>query len=384
VGEVVLSGISKQFDAVQVLEELDLRVEDGELVVLLGPSGCGKTTALRIVAGLERPTSGSVTIAGQDVTHRPPRGRDVAMVFQSYALYPHLTVAENIAYPLKVRKVDPQQREEAVLRVARALEVDHLLARRPRQLSGGQRQRIALARAIIREPAAFLMDEPLSNLDAKLRVTMRAEIKRLQQRLGTTTIYVTHDQVEALTMAHRVCLLKDGRIQQYAAPQEVFDRPANRFVAEFVGNPPMTILDVELDPAGAGLAVAGSRVPLGGRYHACAAAGVAQMGVRARDLELVPAGTPGSLSGSVYVVEPLGDEVFVDVLLASAEFDGARVSVSAPRGWTADPGSPVGVRVDPARACFFTPDGTTAVHRAGVSSSGKDSPIGHEMEGILR
>ena len=237
-GEVVLSRISKQFDAVRVLEDLDLRVDDGEFVVLLGPSGCGKTTALRIVAGLERPTSGHVVIAGRDVTHRPPRGRDIAMVFQSYALYPHLTVAENIAYPLKVRKVDPRQREEAVLRVARSLEVDHLLARRPRQLSGGQRQRIALARAIIREPAAFLMDEPLSNLDAKLRVTMRAEIKRLQQRLGTTTIYVTHDQVEALTMADRVCLLSGGRVQQFAPPQEVFDRPANRFVAEFVGNPP--------------------------------------------------------------------------------------------------------------------------------------------------
>src|SRR5690242_21837165 len=325
-GEVVLSRISKQFDAVRVLDDLDLRVEDGEFVVLLGPSGCGKTTALRIVAGLERPTAGSVVIAGQDVTRRPPRGRDIAMVFQSYALYPHLTVAENIAYPLKVRKVDPKQREAAVLRVARSLEVDHLLQRRPRQLSGGQRQRIALARAIIREPAAFLMDEPLSNLDAKLRVTMRAEIKRLQQRLGTTTIYVTHDQVEALTMADRVCLLSGGRVQQYAPPQEVFDRPANRFVAEFVGNPPMNILDVALDPQRAGIVVGGSRVPLGDRYRACAAAGISQVGVRARDLDLVPAGTPGSVLGSVYVVEPLGDEVFVDVLLGPAQFHGARVS----------------------------------------------------------
>jgi multiple sugar transport system ATP-binding protein len=376
-GEVVLSGISKQFDAVRVLQDLDLRVEDGEFVVLLGPSGCGKTTALRIVAGLERPTAGRVVIAGQDVTHRPPRGRDIAMVFQSYALYPHLTVAENIAYPLKVRKVDPAQRAEAVLRVARSLEVDHLLARRPRQLSGGQRQRIALARAIIREPAAFLMDEPLSNLDAKLRVTMRAEIKRLQQRLGTTTIYVTHDQVEALTMADRVCLLKDGRVQQYAPPQDVFDRPANRFVAEFVGNPPMNVLEVALDPQRAGMvvagAVAGSPVPLGDRYRPCAAAGISHVGVRARDLELVPAGTPDTVAGSVYVVEPLGDEVFVDVLLGET-----RVSVRAPRGWTAAAGSPVGVRMDPARACFFTPDGTTAVHR-----SSEDSPIGQEVEGIL-
>jgi multiple sugar transport system ATP-binding protein len=373
VGEVVLSRISKQFDAVPVLEDLDLHVEDGEFVVLLGPSGCGKTTALRIVAGLERPTSGRVVIGGQDVTHRPPRGRDIAMVFQSYALYPHLTVAENIAYPLKVRKVDLKQREDAVLRVARSLEVDHLLARKPRQLSGGQRQRIALARAIIREPAAFLMDEPLSNLDAKLRVTMRAEIKRLQQRLGTTTIYVTHDQVEALTMADQVCLLSGGRVQQYAPPQEVFDRPANRFVAEFVGNPPMNVLDVTLDPQRAEVVLAGSHVPLGDRYSACAAAGISHVGVRARDLELVPAGTPGTVSGSVYVVEPLGDEVFVDILLGDA-----RVSVRAPRGWTAAAGSPVGVRLDPARACFFTPDGTTAVHR-----SSEDNPIGQEVEGIL-
>jgi multiple sugar transport system ATP-binding protein len=202
---------------------------------------------------------------------------------------------------------------------------------------------------------------------------MRAEIKRLQQRLGTTTIYVTHDQVEALTMADRVCLLSGGRIQQYAPPQEVFDRPANRFVAEFVGNPPMNVLDVALDPERRGVIVAGSRVPLGDRYAACAAAGVAHVGVRARDLELVPAGTPDTVSGSVYVVEPLGDEVSVEVLLGEA-----RVSVRAPRGWTADPGTPIAVRVDPARACFFTSDGTTAVHR-----STQDNPVGREVEGIL-
>src|SRR3954451_13091441 len=281
-GEIVLTGVGKDFDGVQVLDELDLHVPDGQFVVLLGPSGCGKTTALRIVADLERPTAGRVEIAGQDVTHRPPRGRDIAMVFQSYALYPHLTVADNIAYPLKVRKVDPKERAAAVLRVARSLEVDHLLQRRPRQLSGGQRQRIALARAIIREPAAFLMDEPLSNLDAKLRVTMRAEIKRLQQRLATTTLYVTHDQVEALTMADRVGLLRDGRVQQYAPPQEVFDRPANRFVAEVGETPPMNVLEVTLDPERAGVVVAGSHVPLGDRYRACAAAGVSHVGVRAR------------------------------------------------------------------------------------------------------
>src|SRR6476661_3717348 len=260
--EVQLTGIEKRFDGVRVLESLDLIVADGEFVVLLGPSGCGKTTALRIIAGLETPTAGEVHIGGRDVTRLSPRERDVAMVFQSYALYPHMSVADNIGYPLRIRGVPPAERAAAVARVAESLEVGHLLGRKPRQLSGGQRQRIALARAIIREPAAFLMDEPLSNLDAKLRVTMRAEIKRLQQRLGTTTIYVTHDQVEALTMADRVCLLKDGRVQQYAPPQEVFDRPANRFVAEFVGNPPMNVLDVALDPERAGVVLAGSHIPL--------------------------------------------------------------------------------------------------------------------------
>jgi multiple sugar transport system ATP-binding protein len=363
VGEIVLTGVGKDFDAVRVLDGLDLAVADGQFVVLLGPSGCGKTTALRIVAGLERPTRGRIAIAGQDVTHRPPRGRDVAMVFQSYALYPHLTVAENIGYPLKVRHVDPAARSVAVRRVAESLEVAHLLDRRPRQLSGGQRQRIALARAIIREPAAFLMDEPLSNLDAKLRITMRAEIKRLQQRLATTTLYVTHDQTEALTMADLVCVLKDGLVQQYAPPQEVFDRPANRFVAEFVGSPPMTVLDVRLDPERQALVTGAGSVPLGDRWAAAAAAGVTQVGARARDLELAPPDTPGALTGSVYAVEPLGDEVFVDVLLA-----GSRVSVRAERGWHAPVGSAIGVRLDPHRACFFTTDGDTAVHRSPLPS----------------
>src|SRR3954452_9624664 len=241
--EVQLAAIEKRFDGVRVLESLDLSVADGEFVVLLGPSGCGKTTALRIVAGLETPTAGRVWIGGSDVTRLAPRERDVAMVFQSYALYPHMSIEDNIGYPLKIRGVPDGDRKQAVGAVAASLEVSHLLKRKPRQLSGGQRQRIALARAIIREPAAFLMDEPLSNLDARLRVTMRAEIKRLQQHLGTTTVYVTHDQVEALTMADLLCVLKDGDLQQLASPGEIYDRPANRFVATFVGSPPMSVLD---------------------------------------------------------------------------------------------------------------------------------------------
>jgi multiple sugar transport system ATP-binding protein len=367
VGEVELRHVEKRFDAVRVLESLDLTVHDGEFAVLLGPSGCGKTTALRIVAGLERPTAGTVRIAGRDVTRRAPRDRDVAMVFQSYALYPQMTVRENIAYPLRVRKVAARDRDAAVHRIADALEVAPLLDRRPRQLSGGQRQRIALARAIIREPAAFLMDEPLSNLDAKLRTTMRGEIKRLQKRLGTTTLYVTHDQVEALTMADRVCLLKDGVIQQYAPPQEVFDRPANRYVAQFVGNPAMNVLSCALDAEHRSMVVAGAVVPLGSLYDRCAAAAVTHVGARPRDLSLVPAGTAGALRGSVYVVEPLGEEVFVDVLVGDA-----RVSVRAERGWNAPIGTPLGVRVDPRAACFFAADGRTAVHRSSVT--GRDEP----------
>ncbi len=366
-GDVRLSGIEKTFDAVRVLEALDLDVGDGEFVVLLGPSGCGKTTALRIVAGLEQPSAGRVLIAGRDVTRRAPRERDVAMVFQSYALYPHMTVAQNIAYPLRIRGMPPREQKDAVAAVAESLEVGHLLGRRPRQLSGGQRQRIALARAIVRDPEVFLMDEPLSNLDAKLRVTMRAEIKRLQKRLGTTTLYVTHDQAEALTMADRVCLLKDGVVQQYAPPQEVFDAPANRFVAGFVGSPPMNLVDLSLDPPTRSMVVNEARVPLGARFEACARAAVTSMGVRARDLEIVTEGTPGSVPGAVYVVEPMGDEVYVDVSLGEA-----RVSVRAPRGWSAPLGTRVGVLVDPARACFFRADATTAVHRADQTVAGYD------------
>ena len=358
--EVQLSGVGKHFDGIRVLESLDLIVDDGEFVVLLGPSGCGKTTALRIIAGLERPTSGRVLIGGKDVTSLSPRERDVAMVFQSYALYPHMSIEDNIGYPLKIRGVPGRDRVSAVKAVAESLEVGHLLSRKPRQLSGGQRQRIALARAIIREPAAFLMDEPLSNLDAKLRISMRGEIRRLQQRLGATTIYVTHDQAEAMTMADRVCLISDGVVQQYAPAQEIFDRPANRFVASFVGNPPMNILTIALDSEGRSMILAGAGVPLGDRYDACADAGVEQIGVRARDLSITPPAEPGSIPATVYVVEPMGDEVYVEVLIGDS-----RVTVRADRGWRAPLGTPVGVCVDPARACFFEPGGRTAVHRVG-------------------
>jgi multiple sugar transport system ATP-binding protein len=239
---VRMENIHKSFGHVEVVKGLDLDVEDGEFLVLLGASGSGKTTALRMIAGLESVTSGRVLIGERDVTHMLPKYRDVAMVFQSYALYPHMTVFANIAYPLTVRKLPKPEIEAAVREVARQVQLDQLLDRYPRQLSGGQRQRVALARAMIRRPAAFLMDEPLSNLDAKLRGYMRAELKHMQHQLGITTIYVTHDQIEAMTLAHRVALLEKGVLQQLDTPANIYNRPANLFVAGFIGSPPMNLI----------------------------------------------------------------------------------------------------------------------------------------------
>ncbi len=250
---IVLESVSKVFgDGTQALRSLDLEVGDGELLVLVGPSGCGKTTALRMVAGLEDATSGSIFIDGRRVNDVEPRHRDVAMVFQSYALYPHLTVYDNMAFSLRYRKVPRQAIAERVAEAARILELEPYLRRKPRELSGGQRQRVAMGRAIVRQPRAFLMDEPLSNLDAKLRVQMRAEIAQLQRSLGTTTIYVTHDQIEAMTLGTRVAVLSGGVLQQVAQPQELYRRPANLFVAGFIGSPPMNLIDARLERGGAG------------------------------------------------------------------------------------------------------------------------------------
>jgi multiple sugar transport system ATP-binding protein len=357
-GDVRFVGVEKRFEQVVALRSLDVHVPDGAFLVLLGPSGCGKTTALRILAGLELPTAGSVHIGDRDVTRIQPRDRDVAMVFQSYALYPHMTVAENIGYPLRIRDVPKAERAQTVHRVAAALEVEHLLGRRPRQLSGGQRQRIALARAIIREPAVFLMDEPLSNLDAKLRTSMRGEIKRLQTRLATTTLYVTHDQAEAMTMADLVAVLSDGELQQLAPPDEIYDRPQNRFVATFVGSPPMNVVPGAVDPGQRAFVVADVALPLGDAFESCAAAGVTELGARPEDLRLVEPGTPGALPGEVYVVEPMGNEALVEVTVADT-----RITVRSDRDFRAPIGSPVGIAADAARSCFFTEGGATAVHR---------------------
>ena len=301
---VTLDAVTKRFagEAVAV-DELSIEIADGEFMILVGSSGCGKTTALRMIAGLERPTSGTIRIGNQIVNEVSARDRDIAMVFQNYALYPHMTVARNLAYPLRQRRVARREVTRRVSEVADMLGLEELLKRRPGQLSGGQRQRVAMGRALVREPEVFLLDEPLSNLDAKLRVQMRAALKRLHGRLGVTTVYVTHDQVEAMTLGDRIAVLSNGRLQQLGAPQEVYDHPANVFVAGFIGSPPMNLLRGRVRD---GSATAGDLV--------VPAPGVADMdvfvGVRPESLQPAHNGLP-SLGFEVAVVEPLGDEVIV-------------------------------------------------------------------------
>jgi multiple sugar transport system ATP-binding protein len=294
---------------VAAVDALDLTVEDAELMVLVGPSGSGKSTALRMLAGLEEVDDGGIWIGGVDVTYARPKDRDIAMVFQNYALYPYLTVAQNIAFPLKMTKIGRRERELRVREVADLLGLADLLARKPGQLSGGQRQRVAMGRAMIRSPQAYLMDEPLSNLDAKLRVQMRAEIADLQARLGVTTVYVTHDQSEAMTLGHRVAVLRDGRLQQCAPPQELYDRPANAFVAGFIGSPAMSLLEVPLGDNGS-VDVAGVRLPCPAHVSAAAVSrGLDRIlvGLRPESLRLAPDGIPAR----VEAVEVLGADAYV-------------------------------------------------------------------------
>ncbi|HYX87435.1 MAG TPA: ABC transporter ATP-binding protein [Gaiellales bacterium] len=351
--DVRYEAICKTFGATDAVSDLDLHVPDGAFLALLGPSGCGKTTALRILAGLEEPTSGRVLIGARDVTRLQPKDRDVAMVFQSYALYPHKNVADNIAYPLRVRKVAPAERARRVAEVARMLDIDGLLERAPRQLSGGQRQRVALARAIVRQPQAFLMDEPLSNLDAQLRLHMRAEIKRLQRDLGTTTVYVTHDQVEAMTMADLVAVMRAGRLQQVAPPGEIYARPANLFVARFCGSPPMNVL--EGDAGGGRFRHPAGDIDIGSARHQ----GPVKLGFRPEHARITAAGEPGALAGEVYVVEPLGNETLVAITVGEG-----LVNLRAPAGFDPAVGAPCGVRPDPAHVHLFDPTSDASIYTA--------------------
>jgi multiple sugar transport system ATP-binding protein len=306
---IEIENVTKTYEGgVEAVRGVTLRLEEGEFCVLVGPSGCGKTTLLRMVAGLEEVTSGTISIGGRVVNRVPPADRDIAMVFQNYALYPHMTVRGNLAFGLEMRKVARPEIERRVREAAETLGLDDLLDRRPKELSGGQRQRVALGRALVRQPRAFLFDEPLSNLDAKLRVQMRAELKRLHRRLRTTTVYVTHDQEEAMTLGDRVVVMKGGLVQQEGGPLELYERPANRFVAGFVGMPPMNFLEgrVVAENGHACFEGAGVRLPLPSSARSAAGRPMV-LGVRPEHVLDHPTDGAGMMKVRVSVVEPLGD-----------------------------------------------------------------------------
>jgi multiple sugar transport system ATP-binding protein len=311
--QVTIRGARKTFGSVDVIHGVDLDITDGEFVVLVGPSGCGKSTLLRMIAGLETISAGTIQIGDRVVNHLPPAQRDIAMVFQNYALYPHMTVADNMAFALKLRKTDAATVNDRVQRAADILGLKPYLSRYPRQLSGGQRQRVAMGRAIVRDPQVFLFDEPLSNLDAKLRVQMRTEIKELHQRLKTTTIFVTHDQIEAMTMADRIVVMHDGIIEQIGTPLELYDSPRNLFVAGFIGSPAMNFLKGAAKGDGS-IEVEGTRLPVAGK-HSVADGQPVVYGIRPEHLELANDGFPAKIA----VVEPTGSETMVVVRMGETE-----------------------------------------------------------------
>jgi ABC-type sugar transport system ATPase subunit len=360
VGRVALDHVTKRFDDVAAVDDLTLEVADEEFLVLLGPSGCGKSTALRMIAGLEDPTDGTITIGDRVVNDVEAKDRDVSMVFQSYALYPHMTVRRNIEFPLRSRKVPAAERATLVQEAAESLSLTELLDRKPAQLSGGQRQRVALARAIVRRPQAFLMDEPLSNLDAKLRVQTRAELVELQRRLAATVVYVTHDQVEAMTMGHRIAVLDRGVLQQVGAPQDVYARPANLFVARFIGSPPMNTISARVDRVDGELVaqLPGATLPLPPELaSAVAAAGVdvIVVGVRPEDLRFDgDHGVPVTVS----VIESLGHERHLVCRLADQQLVIVRQDAHQP---APGEGSDGFLAADPAGLHVFDPERGTRI-----------------------
>ncbi len=344
---VDFDNVRKTFGSFTAVHGLDLSIDEGEFVSLLGPSGCGKSTTLRMLAGLEFPTSGKISIGGRVVNDIAPGGRDIAMVFQSYALYPHMTVADNIAYPLKKRGVARDERRRKVAETAELLQLTELLARKPRQLSGGQQQRVALGRALVRDPKVFLLDEPLSNLDAKLRGYMRVELVELHRRLGRTMVYVTHDQLEAMTMSDRIAVMEAGRLQQFAPPNQVYREPANRFVAGFIGTPGMNLIDGALSQENGRWTfdATGVRVALRA-LRSETRPGAACLGIRPEDVSI----GSGPIAGVVQVVEQTGHENIVVLKIG----DGLRITgrTQADRLWR--PGETVQCDIDAAKAHVFS------------------------------
>jgi len=335
--QIRLKNVSKRWGSYVGVDNFNLDIADAEFLVLLGPSGCGKTTTMRMIAGLEDVTEGEIWIGDRMVNKLEPKDRDISMVFQSYGLYPNLTVYENIRFPLRVRRIPKAEHHDRVMKAAAMVELGPFLDRRPAALSGGQRQRVALARAIVREPNAFLMDEPLSNLDAKLRVSTRAQIKHLHHTLKRTTIYVTHDQIEAMTLADRVVVMNHGLVQQLGTPTEIYDRPANTFVASFIGSPAMNLVEGEVTDGT--FRATGIAVPAPGK-------GPVTLGFRAEDVQVVPEG--GQLSAPVYSMELLGDATLVSVRIGAA-----LVSVRAPKDFRIGIGAPLQVAIPSDRIHLF-------------------------------
>ena len=352
-GSVRLRGVRKAFGDVEVIRGVDIDVEDGEFVVFVGPSGCGKSTLLRMIAGLEDITSGTLEIDGRRVNDRPPKERGIAMVFQTYAIFPHMSVRENVAFGLTIAGASRAEKERKVAEAARILQMEHLLERRPSELSGGQRQRVAIGRAIVRDPSVFLFDEPLSNLDAALRMDMRMEIGKLHQSLDASMIYVTHDQVEAMTLADKIVVLKDGEVMQVGAPMELYHRPANLFVAGFIGAPSMNFIDVEVvSRDGERVRVRSDTVAefeTTARREGVGTGGRATLGVRPQDLKPVESG--GLLHGRVTLSERLGTETVVDVALG----DGSRVLAALGEDRVLEPGAPISLGFAAERAHLFAP-----------------------------
>jgi len=387
--EIVLEDVSKVFaDGTEAVHSLDLHIPDGKLIVLVGPSGCGKTTVLRMIAGLEDLTGGRIAIGGRVVNEVPPGDRDVAMVFQNYALYPHMTVYQNMALSLKIHKIKKDEMGRRVREAAAVLHLEDLLHKRPRELSGGQRQRVAMGRAIVREPKAFLMDEPLSNLDAKLRVQMRSEIARIQHELSTTTIYVTHDQVEAMTLGQRVAVMRDGRIQQVDTPQVLYARPDNVFVASFIGSPAMNLVKTRL--LDGVVELGGHRIPLPAVARPQAPDGPIVAGIRPEAFEDASFADPSlpALDVDVLVVEELGSDTHVlfgvdapragvddqreaeeDALVAGG---GTAFTARVGAATRARAGAPLRIAVDPSAFHFFDPETGARIERWAPSPAGAE------------